>query len=136
MLYILGAFMFCSVYNGRLSPQVEWYDQSLAGSQDFPISAAENLLLVRYAPTVPVCAVALNQLSMRDHCIMFVSPEHHCLTTSNLRFLRESPTSGRRCVYGYSTMADSCHSYFAKFFLLSSISACFQSRWLLQRTVQ
>lgn len=82
----------------RLTPHVEWYDQCLAGSQDFPISQAEELLLVRYAPTTPICAVALNQLSIKNHCIMFVSPEHYCLTKSNLRSLRESPTSGRRLV--------------------------------------
>lgn len=80
---------------------MEWFSQSLAGSNDFPITSTPDLLLVRYAPTIPICAVIINQLSVRNECVMFVSPRHNQLYSSSLNCLRNSPASGRRWVIGY-----------------------------------
>ena len=80
----------------RIGPQVQWYSQSLAGTSMIPVVSSPDLLLVRYAPTLPICAVVINQLSTRDRCVLFVSPQHHYQVAANLKCLRDSPVSGRR----------------------------------------
>lgn len=80
----------------RLSPHVQRHNQTLAGSEEFPLTRSNDLLLVRYAPTSPLCAVLINQISIREKCLMFVSPRHSCLFTPNLQSLRDSSGSGRR----------------------------------------
>ena len=82
----------------RIGPQVQWYSQSLAGTSMIPVVSSPDLLLVRYAPTLPICAVVINQLSTRDRCVLFVSPQHHYQVAANLKCLRDSPVSGRRWV--------------------------------------
>lgn len=88
--------VFAIVSITRVTPYAEWFIQKLAGSADFPITATPDLLIVRYAPTLPICAVIINQLSVRDQCVMFVSPRHGYQVSANLKCLRRSATGGRR----------------------------------------
>ena len=95
-MHVSSAKTIAALFCYRVAPHIEWYNQALAGSAEIPITTTPELLLIRYAPTTPLCAVIINQVSVRDQCVLFISPQHDYQVSANIKCLRDSPTSGRR----------------------------------------